>query len=120
MVLIGVAGIYSTLLLLGSEAVVPVVLGPRYSGMRPIVGAWCAVVLSMLLRDGASVLLQTMKQFRTLAMSNALSAAVSIGCVVWFMNAFGIPGAVAGSAAGDLVLAALLWRAVRRERATIG
>jgi O-antigen/teichoic acid export membrane protein len=113
--LLGLAAVYSTLLLAATDSIVPVLLGRRYTGMRWVVGAWCLVLLTMLLRDGASNLLQVMKHFRALTLLNVVSAVASITCVAALTPAFGSTGAVLGSVSGELVLAALLWWRVRRE-----
>jgi O-antigen/teichoic acid export membrane protein len=118
--LLVLAVLYSAVLLLAADWIVPALLGPTYVNMRPLVAAWCAVLAAMLLRDTASTLLQAMKRFRELMLLNALSAAVSLAAVAVFMAALGEAGAVVGTVAGELVLAALLWRKIRNEGPTVG
>jgi O-antigen/teichoic acid export membrane protein len=115
--LVALGVLYSVLLLLGSETVVPAVVGPKYTGMRGLVAAWCVVLLTVLIRDGATTLFQAMKRFRALTASNVVSASVSIASVFVLMQFWGAGGAVLGGAAGELTQGALLWRSLRREMA---
>lgn len=118
--LVGLALLYCGAVLLGSEQVVPLMLGPRYSGMRPLVAVWCVVILATLLRDGAFNVMQVMKQFRSVTLTNAVSASVAV-VAVWILGrAWGVHGAVLGTAVGELVLAGVLWRLAPRHAAAEG
>jgi O-antigen/teichoic acid export membrane protein len=64
-------------------------------------------------------LLQAMKRFRSLTLMNALSALVALAAAIGFIKVWAVPGAVVGTAAGELVLAVLLWRIIRDERTTV-
>jgi O-antigen/teichoic acid export membrane protein len=108
--------LYSATVVLAAGTVIPLVLGSKYANMRSPVAAWCVVLVMTLLRDGATTLLQTVKEFRTLTKANVVSATVSIIAVLVFMQFWGVTGAILGSGAGELSQAFLLWRRIRRQR----
>jgi len=112
-VLLGLALLYSTVLLVAAGSLVPAILGPKYRDMRGPVAAWCVVLPAMLMRDGATTLFQAMRRFRALTSVNAISAAVSLMSVLSLMRVWGVTGAILGGAAGDLTQAAQLWGSLR-------
>jgi O-antigen/teichoic acid export membrane protein len=72
--------------------------------------AWCAYMLMVVLRDGASTLVQAGRGFRVLALSNGVAAIVTGVAVLSLTPAIGAVGAILGTATGEAILAALLWR----------
>jgi len=107
--LLGLALLYSTILLMTSESLVPAILGPQYRNMRGPLAAWCVTLFAILARDGATPVFVAMKRFRALASVNAATAAVSVVSVLGLMRVWGVTGAILGGAVGDLTQAALLW-----------
>jgi hypothetical protein len=95
------------------DRLIPLVLGPKYSGMTFFVVAWCVVLLSTLIRDGAANLLYALKRFRVVTFANAVSATAALGATIVLVRIWGGPGAVLGSAVGELLLGAALWMRVR-------
>jgi O-antigen/teichoic acid export membrane protein len=112
-VLVCLALAYSGVLVALAGSIAPAVLGPRYTGMRPLVAAWCVVLVASVLRDGAGTILQVRKEFRSLTLLNGISAAIATAAAVALIATCSVPGAVLGTAAGELALGALLWRKIR-------
>ncbi|WP_242371204.1 lipopolysaccharide biosynthesis protein [Anaeromyxobacter sp. SG26] len=110
---LGFAVLYAVVLILSTGTMVPFVLGPKYSGMTALVAAWCVVLVCTLLRDGAANLFYAMKQFRAVTVTNAISASAALVATLVLVRALGGPGAVLGSAVGEIFLAAMLWERVR-------
>lgn len=107
---------YSAILLSQVDIIAPIVLGSHYDQIAPLVAVWCLILFLQVARNGASTMLQAMKRFRSLMLTNAVSAAVAVGAAVVLMRIMGIPGAILGTAAGELILAVLLWRLLANER----
>jgi len=108
---VAAGALYSAALLAGSDSIVPALLGPSYSQMFPLAFAWCVALLSMLLRDGMTNVLVASKRFRALTYANLGGAAAALGGVFILIRLLGAPGAIVGTAVGDVVLAILLWNA---------
>jgi O-antigen/teichoic acid export membrane protein len=116
-VMLGLGLVYSVALIAVSDSAVPLLLGPSYTDMQWLLAAWCLVIIAMLLRDGAATLLQAMKRFRSLTAMNGVSAGITTVVVVALMHTGGVSGAIVGTAAGEFLLAFLLWRLVRDDKA---
>lgn len=105
--------VYSVVLLGWVDTITPVVLGTRYGQISPLVAAWCLVLIFQFSRSGTSIVLQVMKQFRTLTLLNVVSVMVAIVAAVALMQIVGVQGAIVGTAAGELMLSVLLYRAIK-------
>lgn len=114
-VMLGLACVYSAVLLFAAELIAREVLGPKYTDMRPLVAAWCVVVCATLLRDSAANVAQALKRFRLLTTSNVISATAAAASVFTLSMYWGVTGAVLGTAVGETTLAALLWRILREH-----
>lgn len=116
--LVGMGVLYLLGLWLCAGTLIPLFVGGRYPSeeILPLVVAWGCVLLFQLAQDGASLTMQALKAFRGLMLANAVSAAVTIATTLFLIATFGIPGAIIGVGVGEVLLAAFLWRHLRRER----
>lgn len=106
--------VYSVVLLGSVDVIAPVLLGVKYGQIAPLVAAWCLVLIIQFSRSGTSIVLQVMKEFRTLTLLNAVSVVVAIVAAVALMQIVGVSGAILGSALGELLLSVLLYKAVMK------
>jgi O-antigen/teichoic acid export membrane protein len=113
--MIGLLMGYMLLLSLTFTTVQPLMTGSRYENLGMLVIMWGAVTLLMLARDGASLLLQSLKEFRAIMVDNTLSAIVAVLAAALCAKYLGTAGAVLGTVAGELILAVLLWKRVSRH-----
>lgn len=91
------------------------ILGGNFSGVGPLVAAWCVVLLAQLARDGASTIMQTLRKFRRLTVSSAILASLSLPAVALLAYLFGAIGAVVATAISELALALVLWLWIKRH-----
>jgi O-antigen/teichoic acid export membrane protein len=117
--LLALATIYSLIIVFAADHIVPLLLGNRFSNLRPLIIAWAVCLVLQLLRGNAGTILQLMKHFRVLTLTNIISAIAAIGCTVLLIKIFGVTGAIIGTGIGDAFLALMLWRIVWNERCNI-
>jgi O-antigen/teichoic acid export membrane protein len=111
---------YSAVILVFGEFVAPLLLGPQYEGLLYLVGAWCIVLVFQFARGGASMVLQIMKEFRILMLTNTFSAALAMIAAIALMQTMGVHGAILGTAIGELTLTLMLYLTIRRKYFTSG
>jgi O-antigen/teichoic acid export membrane protein len=114
-ILLGVAFVYSGVLLLLFDYIVPFVLGPKYNSILGIVVGWSVVVCLLAIRNGGELILQALKGFRSLMVVNAISAIIAIVAVVVLMQFIGLYGAVYGTAIAEIFLVTSLWYIIDKE-----
>lgn len=117
--LILLASLYSLILFCFGDLFANLLLGERYQeyqGILSLVGIWCLVMHMQIFRSGAGTLLQSLKHFRELMVSNVFSALVTVGSAFTLMKFMGISGAVLGVGLGELFLGAILWRLIWNVR----
>ena len=107
---------YSLILLGLIDEIAPVLLGSHYEQISPLTVAWCLVLIFQFSRGSASIVLQAMKEFKTLTLVNIASAVVAIVAAIVLMEIMGVLGAILGTAAGELVLSVLLYRVIKNSR----
>ena len=117
--LLALATIYSLIIIFAADHIVRFLLGNRFSNLRPLIIAWAICLMFQLLRSNAGTILQVMKHFRILMLTNVISAVATIVCTVLLIKKFGVPGAIIGTGMGDVFLALMLWRIVWNERHNI-
>lgn len=117
MILVGMAALYLLVLWVGARELIPLLVGERYSieDILPLVIAWGSVLIFQLARDGASLIMQAIKAFRSLMIINAIAATSTILATVILTNMLGVIGAILSVGVGETMLAALLWYHVRNE-----
>lgn len=109
-VLLGLVGVYSVLALAFEAAISGTLFTAEYAGIHNVVAAWAAVFLLQSMRANTSILLQAHDRFRGIALANVVSTGVVIAVSLALISRFGVVGAVAALAIGELVLGALLWK----------
>lgn len=114
LVLLG-AMAYGVGLLVGYPLVSGWVTGGKYPGLGPVVAAWFAVLFMQLTRDGASTVLQALRQFKRLTVCGAIVACFSVPIVALLANAFGASGAVLATSIAECMLSLVLWQQLRRH-----
>lgn len=86
----------------------------KYRHITPFIGAWMLYFLFQAVRTNSSVILQVLKKFKIITISSVfISLGVIAACVV-LIHFFGVLGNILGMAAGEMVLAIVLWRAFDR------
>lgn len=113
--IVSFAVVYSAILLGLVDVIAPVLLGAKYTQIAPLVAAWCLVLIFQFSRSGTSIVLQVMKEFKRLTLINTGSVMVAIGAAVALMQIVGVQGAILGTAAGELILSFLLYKAIRSK-----
>lgn len=114
LVLLGAAA-YGAVLLVGYPLASGWVAGGKYPGLGPVVVAWFAVLFMQLTRDGASTVLQALRQFKRLTVCGAIVACFSVPIVAFLAHSFGARGAVFATAIAECMLALVLWQQLRRH-----
>lgn len=89
-----------------------------YRNVGAFVLLWGAIFLLQAVRSNSAMLLQVLKQFRLITLANALTAAMVVVASVVLIDVYGGLGSLVAMAGGELILAGLLWRALRDVRAT--
>lgn len=113
------AAVYAAIVILAADHLIPLILGNKFENLRPLIIAWSIVLLLQLLRDGAGTILQVMKHFRVLMLTNTLSAVATVAFAVTLIKLYGVPGAIFGTGMGELLLALMLWRVIWNEQRNI-
>ena len=116
--MLALAVLYMLVLWLCMNQLADALLGRKYSNVDALVGMWCLVLLAQIARNGAALVLQTLKQFRILTLLNSLTAIIGVSATGLFAWSNGVTGAILGTAVGELSLAYLLWRSVERREST--
>jgi O-antigen/teichoic acid export membrane protein len=104
-------------------AICKVVFSGKYSAFSWMVALWGISSALNLIQMALNVALQALRAFKPLALANAAASLVAALAIVVIMHVYGYGGAIAGTAAGQLLeavvmallLAALLKRAVAAE-----
>jgi O-antigen/teichoic acid export membrane protein len=109
--------VYSILLLSNLDFISKLVLGRQDPGIQSLVWVWCFFLVNQMLLSGGSGLLQVLRRFRVLTLINIPSAVVAVLTAVVLIQQIGTPGAIWGTAAGEIVLSLLIWREIRYGRA---
>ena len=109
------AVVYLAMIIVAADRLVTLILGDKFQNLRPIIITWSIVLLFQLLRDGAGTIIQVMKNFRILMLTNTISAVATVVSAVVLMKLYGVPGAILGTGIGELLLALMLWRFILNE-----
>jgi len=115
LILLGLGIIYILVLWLGTAYIIPLFLGSKYSvdEILPLVVVWGCVLLFQLARNGASIIMQAMKEFRNLTIVNTVTAIITLAISASLIVPMGVLGAILGVSIGEALLAILLWYQVR-------
>lgn len=116
--LISVAAIYSAVLLPFTQEIASRWLGASYHSMTPLVAAWCLVLVLLVGRNGVTVILHALRDFRAITFDVIVGAVATIAAGVGLMIHLGVVGSVLGLALGELILGLLLFRRVYLHRST--
>jgi len=108
--------IYVMVLLGCLDFIFGIVLGRQDRAIQSLVPVWCVVLVIQMILTGGSALLQVMRRFRILALINIPSAIAAVVTAIVLIHQLGAPGAIWGTAAGELVLTILIWREIRNGR----
>lgn len=116
LLILGVA--YVLILMFASSSLVPWVVGDKYifEDIILAITGWCLVLFFQIIRSGASLILQSLKSFKSLALHNLISALVAITAVFFLAAELGVIGAILGLGLGEFVLSCLLWREIIRDK----
>lgn len=101
-----------TFLALGGTRLLP----SKYAGLGLLVVVWGGFAVVNVVRNVASNALLAHTAFRALFVYSVAAATGSITLVVALVRGVGTAGAVGGLIGGELLLAGLCWRALRRQR----
>lgn len=108
--------LYSIILLSSVDFITRIVLGRNDPGIDSLIWIWCIVLAFNMLRTGGSVLLQVMRKFRILTLVNIPSAILAVLTAIFLIRQLGAPGAIWGTAIGEIVFCLLIWREIRNDR----
>lgn len=106
-------GLYTLALWLARDALVPLILGHRYSDVWPCIVAWAIANVFTNARVYYSTFLLAKRSFRRLAAATVLSAVVIIGLTGPLIHFFGVVGSIYSIAAGELLLGIATWHQCR-------
>lgn len=84
-----------------------------YSGIGNLVIAWAVVVLFVAIRSYTLTLMQVYKKFRDITLCNSITSVLTLLLGAALIQAFGVLGSIIALAAGEILLALLLWRRFR-------
>lgn len=107
---------YSVIIVFYNQYFVNLLYGTKYDGIEAVVMAWCFVLISQLIRDGASTLMQSLKQFKYLAVYNIVTAVLCLIFTVVLSVAFDVVGSVAALGLGEFLLGIGLWMKINRHK----
>ena len=107
--------VFSLLLLAAWEPIAQHLLQGRYDGIGPLVVLWALVVALQAVTEIGSAQLQAASRFRVLALRIATVAGPVVVALVPMILWLGSPGSLLALAAGQAVLAMLLWREAARR-----
>jgi len=114
--LLVVALLYSVILLGGYDFIVDTVLGENYQDLFLITVLWCLYTCLLALRNGAEMVGQVLKKFKSLSSANTYGAIVSLIATYWLTVGYDLPAALIGLAIGEIVLIILVYRFVVGSR----
>ena len=92
-----------------------ILINESIPGLKEISMAWMIVLMLIILRDGASLLLQASLRFKALTINVAVSSVLAISGSVVLGSWIGPSGVIYGTCIGELILAVLLWSKVREN-----
>jgi O-antigen/teichoic acid export membrane protein len=115
MLIVALGTVYCAALAFSYDIASTLIIGDKYANLELLVFMWCLVLLAQLARDGASTILQALKEFRIITLLNSLSAIIAIAAASLLSWKFGIKGAVLGTGIGEIFLAILLWLRVMKH-----
>lgn len=117
-ILVGLGVCYVIVLGLGARYLIPLLIGENYSleQLLPVAAVWGLVMLLQLSKEGASLVLQALKKFRNLMFASTITAIGSIAATAAMAIPLGVSGAVLGVSVGEALLAAILWKQIRRGK----
>ena len=120
--IVGIAGLsllYFAVLWICRNWLVSNVLKKSFVQLDFMLLGWGGLVLINLVRDMYQNVLQARERFRILAVLVAISAAVSIGCMWFAIDRYGLVGALIGMICGEsaylIGILALLWQECRHD-----
>lgn len=113
--LIGLAILYSVILLSTADLVIPFLLQGKYEHITPVIAAWCLSLIFQFSMAGTSIILQTMKLFKILTILHIKSATLAIAAVFALAKLLDVQGAILGVAAGEFALSMLMYKAMKQK-----
>jgi len=114
--LLGVALLYSVILLTGYDFIVDKILGENYQNLFLITVLWCLYTCFLALRNGTEMIGQVLKKFKRLSIANMYSAVMSLIATYWLTVGYGLPGTLIGLIAGEISLILLAYGVLRSLR----
>lgn len=109
-VFLGVALVYSAILLAGYDLIVGKVLGANYSDLFFLTTLWCLWVCLAAIRNGFDLMGQVLRKFRSLSLVNVIASLLSLGGSYVFAVKYGLPGALIGLILSKALLILMLFR----------
>lgn len=107
---------YAAALAALAELIVPTLMGTAYRASAGYIGLFAFLVWAEIVRSIFSLQLQANARFRIITACNVVTAALTVAVALPAIGSFGPGAAIAVQGAGDLLLAALLFGYLRRER----
>lgn len=117
--LLGVAVLYSVVLLSTYDWIVPMALRDKYSDLFSITLLWCGYACVLAMSNGQELGIQVLRRFKQQTMAHGVSAVTSLVAVYVLMVSYGPKGALVGMTVGELTLVSSLFVGLRfgcRER----
>ena len=106
---------YGVIVFLLKNLILQSVFPGKYQNIMPLIFAWMFYFLFQSIRTNSSLLLQVLKKFKYITISSSVTSAVVILICVILIHFYGVMGNILGMAAGELVLAIILWRVFVRS-----
>ncbi len=118
--LLVLALIYSLVLLLAYDHLVPLVLGGKYSNLKTVTIFWCFYICVSSFRLGLEVTCLAFKKFSRLMQAGFVGAVATITATYLMCRGFGLWGAVMGLSIGECALIPILWSVLAFGMKTLG
>ncbi len=110
------AATYVAVIIFAADFFIPLFVGNNFQNLYPLIFAWSTVMFFCLISAGAVRVLQVMKDFRSLLIASTISAVTSIAFAIYFIELYGVPGAVFGTGVGELIFGLILWYVILRMK----
>jgi len=107
---------YVLFLYLGSDVLIPMIVGNNYSNIDLLVFSWSLFLIFQMLRVGNGLFLQALRCFRSLSLLNLISAIFVVTLTIVLIQIIGLEGSVLSIAFGEMFLSILLIRFVKHEK----
>ena len=87
----------------------------KYEPDMQLALAWCVFICVHIICANGTMVAQVLKKFRFVMLASTLAVFFMLCSIYIFYKLLGISGIIYGMAAGDVLLAILVWRLVVKE-----